>query len=50
MLTKCIEMGRPKKDLMSLKIIQVNVRMTVEDYSKISVNAETIGLSITEFI
>ena len=43
-------MGRPKKELASLKIIQVNIRMTTDDYLKVSVNAETVGLSITEYI
>ena len=43
-------MGRPKKELTARKIIQVNVRMTVDDYSKVSNNAETIGLAITEYI
>ena len=43
-------MGRPKKEFTSRKIIQVNVRMTVDDYSKVSNNAETIGLAITEYI
>tara|TARA_R110002012_G_scaffold300941_1_gene500986 strand:+ start:9564 stop:9911 length:348 start_codon:yes stop_codon:yes gene_type:complete len=43
-------MGRPKKELTSLKIIQVNVRMTTDDYLKVSVSAETIGLSIAEYI
>lgn len=47
---KSIKMGRPKKELKSLKIIQVNVRMTVDDYSKVSINAKTIGLSIVEYI
>lgn len=50
MLTKYIKMGRPKKELTSLKIIQVNIRMTVDDYIKVSLSAETIGLSITEYI
>jgi hypothetical protein len=49
-LTKYIEMGRPKKELTSLKIIQVNIRMTVDDYIKVSDNAETIGLSVAEYI
>lgn len=48
--TKSIEMGRPKKEFTARKIIQVNVRMTVDDYSKVSDNAETIGLAITEYI
>ncbi|PIB38462.1 plasmid mobilization protein [Maribacter sp. 4G9] len=43
-------MGRPKKEPTSLKIIQVNIRMTVDDYIKVSDNAKTIGLSIAEFI
>tara|TARA_R110000764_G_scaffold46793_11_gene104946 strand:+ start:7857 stop:8234 length:378 start_codon:yes stop_codon:yes gene_type:complete len=47
---KSIEMGRPKKEFTARKTIQVNVRMTADDYSKVSNNAETIGLSIAEFI
>ena len=43
-------MGRPKKELGLLKTIQVNVRMTAADHSKVSVNAETIGLSVAEYI
>jgi len=43
-------MGRPKKELSSLKLIQVNIRMTVDDYIKVSDNAETIGLSVAEYI
>jgi hypothetical protein len=43
-------MGRPKKELTSLKLIQVNIRMSVDDYIKVSDNARTIGLSIAEFI
>src|SRR5690606_35988000 len=43
-------MGRPKKELVSLKTIQVNVRMTADDHSKVSVNAETIGLPVAEYI
>ena len=49
-LIKYIEMGRPKKELTSLKIIQVNIRMTVDDYIKVSDNAETIGLSVAEYV
>lgn len=43
-------MGRPKKKLSSLKAIQVNVRMTADEYGRLSTNAEIIGLSITEYI
>ncbi|CAN0605889.1 unnamed protein product, partial [Ectocarpus sp. 12 AP-2014] len=43
-------MGRPKKESTALKTIQVNIRMTDNDYSKVSNSAETIGLSVTEYI
>ncbi|PIB27554.1 hypothetical protein BFP77_11740 [Maribacter sp. 4U21] len=43
-------MGRPKKEFNSLKIVQVNIRMTVDDYIEVSEKAKTIGLSIAEFI
>jgi len=33
-----------------LKLIQVNIRMTVDDYIKVSDNAETIGLSVAQYI
>ena len=49
-LTKSNEMGRPKKELSSLKIIQINVRITADEYCRVSTNAETIGLSITQYI
>ncbi len=43
-------MGRPKKEVSSLKTVQVNVRMTANDYSKVSESAQTIGLSVSEYI
>lgn len=43
-------MGRPKKELNELKVIRVNVRMTIDDYNIASNNAGTIGLSIAEYI
>ena len=43
-------MGRPKKELSNLKIIQVNARMTVDEYLKVSTNAETLGISIADYI
>ena len=33
-----------------MKLIQVNIRMTVDDYIKVSDNAVTIGLSVAEYI
>jgi hypothetical protein len=49
-LTKSIEMGRPKKELKSLKIIQVNARMTTDEYLKVATNAETLGITIAQYI
>lgn len=49
-LTISIEMGRPKKELSNLKIIQVNVRMSANEYVKVSSNAETLGISIADYI
>jgi hypothetical protein len=43
-------MGRPKKELSNLKIIQVNVRMTTDEYLKVASNAETLGISIADYI
>lgn len=49
-LTKSIKMGRPKKKLNNLKIVQVNVRMSAEEYLKVSSNAETLGISVADYV
>ncbi|WP_136468880.1 plasmid mobilization protein [Flagellimonas onchidii] len=43
-------MGRPKKELSELRIVQINVRVTAEEFCKVAANAESLGLSITEYI
>lgn len=43
-------MARPKKEFHSRKSVQVNVRMTIQDYCNVSKNAKTVGLSITDYI
>ena len=43
-------MGRPRKELSALKIIQVNVRMTADEYVRVSTNAETLGISVADYI
>ena len=43
-------MGSPKKELNSLKLIQVNVRMSAEEYLKVSSNAETLGISVADYV
>lgn len=43
-------MGRPKKELNDLKLIQVNVRMSAEEYLKVSSNAETLGVSVADYV
>ena len=49
-LTKSIKMGRPKKELGNLKLIQVNVRMSAKEYLKVSSNAETHGISVADYV
>lgn len=43
-------MGRPKKDIRSIKPIQINIRVGVDDYLIVSENASTLGLGITEYV
>ena len=43
-------MARPKKKIQDLKAIRVNVRMTVSEYLTVSENAETLGITIPDFI
>ncbi|MEM8926734.1 MAG: plasmid mobilization relaxosome protein MobC [Bacteroidota bacterium] len=43
-------MGRPRKELGNLRIIQVNVRMTAGEYVKVSTKAETLGISVADYI
>ena len=37
-------------ELGNLKIIQVNARMTTDEYLKVSNNAEALGISIADYI
>ncbi len=43
-------MARPKKEFHSRKSVQVNIRMTVQEYLRVSTNAGTLGISITDYI
>ncbi|WP_431126270.1 plasmid mobilization protein [Flagellimonas flava] len=43
-------MARPKKNIQDLKAIRLNVRVTVKDYLIIADNADTLGITITDFI
>lgn len=43
-------MARPKKKIQDLKAIRVNVRMTVSEYLTVSENADTLGITIPDFI
>lgn len=43
-------MARPKKDIKDLKLIQVKIRMCVNDYLLVSENAKTLGLGIPDYI
>lgn len=43
-------MARPKKNIQDLKAIRMNVRVTVKDYLIIAENAETLGVTIPDFI
>ena len=43
-------MARPKKKIQDLKAIRVNVRMTISEYLTVSENADTLGVTIPDFI
>jgi len=43
-------MARPKKKIQDLKAIRINVRMTVSEYLTVSENADTLGITIPDFI
>ncbi|PRX56236.1 plasmid mobilization protein [Flagellimonas meridianipacifica] len=43
-------MARPKKDVKSLKAIIVSFRLNVDGYLELASNAETLGLTIPQFI
>ena len=43
-------MARPKKDIRSIRPIQVNVRMSVDEYLVLSNNAGTLGIGIPDYI
>lgn len=43
-------MARPKKNIQDLKAIRLNVRMTVKEYLIVAENAETLGITIPDFI
>ena len=43
-------MARPKKNLEELRAIQINIRYTVKEYLIVSDNANTSGISITDYI
>ncbi len=44
------DMARPKKNIQDLKAIRLNVRMTVKEYLIVAENAETLGITIPDFI
>nr|WP_298994876.1 plasmid mobilization relaxosome protein MobC [uncultured Allomuricauda sp.] len=43
-------MARPKKDIQDLKAIRLNVRVTVKEYLIVAKNADTLGITIPDFI
>lgn len=43
-------MARPKKDVKALKAIIVSFRLNVDRYLELTNNAETLGLTIPQFI
>ena len=43
-------MARPKKNLEELRAMQINIRYTVKEYLIVSDNANTLGISITNYI
>ena len=43
-------MARPKKNLESLRAIQVNIRFSVNEYLVVSDNATCLGISMADYI
>ena len=43
-------MARPKKNIQDLKAIRLNVRVTVKEYLIVAENAETLGITIPDFV
>ena len=43
-------MARPKKNIQDLKAIRLNVRVTVKEYLIVADNADTLGITIPDFI
>lgn len=43
-------MTRPKKDFMSLKMFQINIRVTLEEQLQIEEFSKSYGLSVTQYI
>ncbi|MEM9649465.1 MAG: plasmid mobilization relaxosome protein MobC [Bacteroidota bacterium] len=43
-------MARPKKDVKTLKAIVVSFRLNVDRYLELTENAETLGMTIPDFI
>jgi len=43
-------MARPRKKIFDKKTFQVNIRLTLKDYIKVSDSAKQVGLTIVEFV
>jgi hypothetical protein len=43
-------MARPKKDIQALKAIKLNLRFTVNEYLIVCNNADTLGVSIPDYL
>lgn len=43
-------MARPKKNLESLRAMQINIRYTVKEYLVVSDNAACLGISLADYI
>ena len=45
-----IIMARPKKNLETLRAIQINTRLNVKEYLVVSDNANCLGISIADYV
>ena len=43
-------MTRPRKQIQDLKMLQINIRVTLEEQLQIEENSKSYGLSVTQFI
>ncbi len=49
-MVKQKKMARPKKQIQDLKMLQINIRVTLEEQLFLEENAKSFGLEVTQYI